>query len=333
MTRPSFSPARMTRAAFAPEWWALGALLAIDLAWALLIGLRFEHVGGRLALVPAGMALLALLRGFDFFAASRTCEYIFLSFAGSLALLVLSYLCLASAGPLVDGHLLALDQALGFDWLALRHGIEAHPALAAAMLSLYESLPLQGIVVTLLLCLRGNPGEMRELWRLSTLACVLCCLGALLWPSLGPFKLFGYDAVFLPAMEKLVAGRDLSFPIENLTGVINFPSFHTVLALTIPYALRRHGAIFWLFALADGLMLLTVPFFGGHYLVDVFGGVAVFATALAIVKLLERRGSPSAASALPESAAACAGACSGSDRPATQPPRGWASAIGGATQN
>jgi hypothetical protein len=294
---PAFDLARAKRAVFATEWWALGALVLVVVAWALLIGLRFEDMGGRLALIPAGVLLLALLRGLDLPKAARTIEYIFLSFAGSFALITLSYLCLASSGALVDDTLLAADRALGFDWLAVRHGIEARPPLMAVMKPLYESLSLQGFTVTLLMAVRGQVSEMRDLWRLSTLGCILCCLGALLWPSLGPFHVFGYDAeaVFLPQMHQLIAGQDLNFPIETVTGVINFPSFHTVLALTIPYALRRHGPIFWIFAVANAGMLFTIPSFGGHYFVDVLGGVAVFAIALVFVKLMSARSKPATA--------------------------------------
>jgi hypothetical protein len=235
---------RAAALAFAPEWCALAALVLVDIVWALLIGLRFEGLHARLALIPAGMALLVLLRSGYFEGAARTCEYIFLSFAGSLALVVLSYLCLASAGPLMDDRFVAFDRALGFDWLAIRQWLDAHPPLPAIMRTLYASLFLQGFVCTLLMCLRGNLKQMRELWLLSTLGCILCCLVAMTLPALGPFKLFHYEAeaVFMADLEKLVAGRDLRFQLETVTGVITFPSFHTVLALTIPYALRRHGA-------------------------------------------------------------------------------------------
>jgi hypothetical protein len=307
----SYSSSRILRAGFAPEWWGVAALYGLDVIWALAIGFRLE-MGWKATLVPlAAMALLALLRGFDLRRVALFFEYLFLSFAGSFALIVLSYLALASSGELVDSMLVAWDRALGFDWIAIYRGLEQHPALMDGMRILYQSLLVQGFYVTVLLGLRGEKSEMRELWRLSTIGCILCCLGAMLLPALSPFKTFGLEqqAIFLPDLERLVAGGNLTFDPAGFTGVITFPSFHTVLALACPYALRRTGAIFWIFVVLDGLMLFTIPFMGGHYLSDVIAGAGVFLLALGIVKLLERR-TLSAASASPISAAAYGDACS-----------------------
>jgi hypothetical protein len=224
---------------------------------------------------------------------------------------VLSYLCMASSGTRIDGALLAADRALGFDWITLYRGLERHPAMMQALTWLYQSLLLRGFYVTILLGLRGDRHEMCELWRLTTIACILCCLGAMLFPAMGPFHLFGLESkgVFLPDMEHLLTKRDLVFEAGSLTGVICFPSFHTVLALAFPYALRRTGPIFWIIAGLDFLMLFSIPFIGGHYLTDMIAGARVMLAALAVVKLLEKK--TSAANALPESAATSAGAYSG----------------------
>jgi hypothetical protein len=233
-------------------------------------------------------------------------EYIALSLLGSFGLIILSYLCMASSGKLADPWLLAADRALGFDWLGLYHGIARHPLLLRGMELTYDSLLLQGFYITVFLGLRGDAAEMRALWRLSTIGCILCCLGAMAAPALGPFHVFGLDGkgIFLPAMKQLLAKADLHFAAATLTGVICFPSYHTVLALTCPWALRRTGMFFWIFAMLNLLMLFTIPFFGGHYLTDMIAGAGVFALALAIVKLIEKR--ICAANVSPESAAGCA---------------------------
>ena len=53
--------------------------------------------------------------------------------AASTAIRVLSYLCLASAGPLADSRLMAMDRALCFYWLAGYRFVHAHPALTAVL--------------------------------------------------------------------------------------------------------------------------------------------------------------------------------------------------------
>jgi PAP2 superfamily len=238
----------------------------------------------------AGMAFLFGLRSFNWGRTALFFEYVFLSLFGSFALMVLSYLCMASAGTRVDAELLAADRTLGFDWIAIYRALGDHPFLMTMLKLLYQSLLIQGFYVTVLLGLRGERGQMRELWRLTTIACVLCCLTAMLFPALGPFNIFGLESqgIFLPDMKHLLSKHHLVFDAGSLTGVICFPSFHTVLALACPYALRRTGPIFWIFAVLDLLMLFSIPFIGGHYLTDMIAGAVVMLAALGIVKLMEK---------------------------------------------
>jgi len=305
-----FLPAALTPV-FRPEWCAAAALALIDFIWARLIG--FHLVLGPVTLATPIILLLltALPRGFGRPRVALFFEYVALSLLGSFGLIILSYLCMASSGPLADTWLLAADRALGFDWLGLYHRITLHPPLLHGMEWAYDSLIVQGFYITMFLGLRGDPREMRALWRLSTIGCILCCLGAMAAPALGPFHVFGLDdkGIFLPAVKQLLAKQDLHFAAASLTGVICFPSYHTVLALTCPYALRRTGVFFWIFAVLNLLMLFTIPFFGGHYLTDMIAGAGVFAVALRIVKWIEKKSS-SAASASPGFFAESGDACS-----------------------
>src|SRR5258706_564573 len=85
--------------------------------------------------------------------------------------------------------------------------------------------------------------RMRELFWLLLVAGLLTDLGSLLFPSFGPFKMFGLESRggFLPDMERLFAGRDWDFRLANLTGVVNFPSFHTVMSLAYTSQHRAAG--------------------------------------------------------------------------------------------
>jgi len=279
------------RPAFVPEWCGLAVMALVEILWARALGFHLT-LGTAAIATPLVLALsLFAARAFGFARTGLFLEYGALSLVGSFALVVLSYLCMASAGPLVDAQLLAFDRALGFDWLAIWKIISPHPALMQAMEWSYDSLLVQSFTVTIFLGLMGEPKAMRNLWRLSTIACALSCLTAILLPALGPYKLFGLEAQgpFLPAMEQLVARHDLNFTSSALRGVIEFPSVHTVLALACTWAVRRTGPLFWIFAGMNVAMLFTIPFLGGHYLADMIGGVAVFAVSLGVVQALDRR--------------------------------------------
>lgn len=299
MRLPRFSLAA-TRPAFVPEWGVLVLAGLAELIWARAIGFHM-HLSTAAIVTPLLLAVLIVVsRGLGFSRGGLFLEYGALSLVGSFALVVLSYLCMASAtaaraaldqSPLVDAQLLAFDRALGFDWLAIWKMIVPHPQLMQAMEWVYDSLLVQSFTVTIFLGLMGEEPAMRNLWRLSTLACAVSCLIAIALPALGPYKVFGLEsqAPFLPVMEQLVARHNLNFDSATLRGVIEFPSVHTVLALACTWAVRRAGPLLWLFAGLNLLMLFTIPFMGGHYVADMIGGAAVFAFALWVVRLLERR--------------------------------------------
>ena len=84
-------------------------------------------------------------------------------------------------------------------------------------------------------------------------------------------------------MERLHGG-ELHFALAKLTGVVSFPSFHTTMALLYLYGFSRAGAIGWVAAFLNVAMLPAIPFFGGHYLVDMFAGAAVAVVSVVIVR-------------------------------------------------
>jgi PAP2 superfamily protein len=296
---------------FAPEWLALAAIAAADAAWARLIGFHLLVTARDLMVVGGAGALAVLARLLKQKRAALMTEYFCLSLAGTIVFCVMSYLAMASTdGRLWDARFLAADRALGFDWLTLYRWIAAHSGLANVLQLFYASVIAQGLIACVWLGARGQVGDMRGLFRLIFLGSLITCIGAVFFPALGPYKLFAIAGrgAFLADMQHLLSGRDLTFALSQMTGVVSFPSFHTVLALAYGWSFRRAGAFGAAMVAINVAMLFAIPFFGGHYLVDVLAGAGVFAAALLIVKTLERI---SAGCASPESAAACAGAYSG----------------------
>lgn len=273
---------------FAVEWSAVIALFAVDFVWARGIDFHLLLSWQNWAVIAGFLGICFVLRALFAPRVGVLAEYLCLSVCGSAGLVIFSYLCLASAhGPLVDRALLRADLALGFDWLTVHDWVMAHPRLAMAGNILYGSQVLQGLYCTILLGVMQQRPQMQELWRLTFIASALCCLLAMLFPALGPFKIFNLpsEGTFLPVMEHLLSHRDLVFTPASLAGVVCFPSLHTAMALAIPYGLRRTGPIFIIFVVLNVLMLFTIPFFGGHYLVDMIAGAGVMLVSLALTRL------------------------------------------------
>jgi len=276
--------------AFAPEWLALALVAMIDVLWA-------RHIGFHLILtvsdfhVLAG-ALVAMLAarvmGYERFAVMA--EFLAITLSMAMGFIVLSYLSMASSGALVDRQLEALDRAMGFDWLAGFKFLLAHPLAAKALDLLYGSENIQALYICVLMGLMSRKDRLHELFWIVFIATAITNAGAVLFPALGPFKTFGLESHggFLPDMQHLMSRHNLTFALSKMTGVICFPSFHTVMALVYVYAYRKLGALGYILAAINLLMLIGIPYIGGHYLTDMIAGAGVFFVSLGIVRLAYR---------------------------------------------
>jgi hypothetical protein len=270
---------------FGLEWLAAGALVLLDLLLAPHIHFHVTW-SWRDATLPAALLAAALAtRRFGYGRTSLVLEYVALYGVAISALCVLTYLSLALSGPLVDTQLQALDHMLGFDWLSLYRIYAAHPWTDKFLTLLYKSPPVQILYFCLLFGLMSDKTRLRQLFWLFLSSLLLTCLGVYLYPAYGPFKVFGLEAhgTFLPVMEHLRSGHDLTFSLAHMTGVICFPSFHTTMALAFVYAFRRTGIIGICVTGINSAMLFAIPFVGGHYLIDMIAGAGVALVSIAAV--------------------------------------------------
>lgn len=283
------------RSDFFPEWFGLGAIAAIDAIWAAHIGFHLVVTLRDGLLLGGALGVTVVIRIFTrrtaFGAkAGMMAEFFSLTAAATLVFGVLSYLCVASSGPLVDGALLAADRVLGFDWQAGFLIVRAHPILEEVLRFAYDSLVYQGLYFCVLMALMDRKRTLRDMFWVVFVSGLLTSAGTLLFPALGPYKIFAYipKDSFVPEIEHLKSGHDLTFALARMTGVVSFPSFHTAMALAYAWGFRRCGAISWMMLGLNALMLSAIPWFGGHYLVDMLAGAAVMITSLAIIKLVPR---------------------------------------------
>jgi hypothetical protein len=283
---PAGARQRVLHSEFAPEWYAIGVIGVFDAIVAAHIGLRVIVTWRDGVVLAIALAAMCVLRAFSAWRGGLIAEYFGLSLVAAAVLATLSYLGLASSGALVDSTFQAADRALGFDWLKGFALFESHPLAAKILGILYDSTSYQGLFFGLLLGLLDRKRELREVFWLFLIAAVLICAGAALYPALGPFKTFGFESrgPYLPAMEHLRSGRNLSFTLSDMTGVVSFPSFHTCMALVYIYGFRGTGAIGFVIALVNLAMLPGIPFIGGHYLVDMIAGAVVVIVSLGMVK-------------------------------------------------
>jgi hypothetical protein len=288
---PALAPqrrlARLTD--FPIEWSAVAALAVLDLLWARRTGfsLSLASLGGR-TLILVLIAGLLLRVCFQQNRLSLAAEFFAVSFAATATFGILSYLCCAIDYPLVDKPLLRFDRAIGFDWLYWFQLLVAHPAIETTLRLAYNSLVYQGLYAAIFFGLVGDRERLRELFWITFVCGLLTAAGSVFLPALGAFDAFGLRSLsdYIPDMEKLRDGADLHFEFGRLTGIVTFPSFHTTMALVYCYCFRRTQTIGRIVLVLNLAMLPAIPFFGGHYLADMFGGAAVAAIAIVLVRML-----------------------------------------------
>jgi hypothetical protein len=266
-------------------WAAVAGFLATDILWCARIGMS---VDGWWTAVGAICITLVLAIGYRRRspAIADTAEGASLWIAFTATGCVLTYLFATWALPLQDAALAEADRAIGFDWLAWRSFVLARPPLYWVLVVAYASLLPQIVLACLYFPARGLSERGSELLLGAMVTLPPTTIISALWPVLGPFATFDRNAgTYLPHLLTLRADGPWHFNLLTLEGIIQMPSYHMVLAMLFVYAFRGTGWWGWGIAGLNGLMLLSIPPIGGHYLVDMFAG-----SAIALICILGARG-------------------------------------------
>lgn len=280
-------------------WAALLALALADLVLCRRIGLSFYGWSRLLfaAAVTGGLALFYGLSGRSpalARAAQWTLAWLVFVNAGT----ILTYVAAGGGGPLHDTALAAFDRALGFDWAAWCGFLASRTALRFVLWLSYLSLFPQIMISIFWFSARGLDTRNGELLLANLAALLFTAAVFRLVPALGnpgPGR-----ARELATLLALRSGGPWMFDLGHLEGLISFPSYHTVLAVLLTWAHRRSPLLPPLAAL-NGVMLLAIPFYGGHYLADMIAGAAVALLAIlstVAVRLVPAAPAPLAAVAL-----------------------------------
>ena len=209
---------------------------------------------------------------------------------------LLSYLLVTVAGPRIDAQLAAADRMLGFDWPSLMAWAADHPLLNDLLSYAYVSVMPQTLVLFLAL---GWRGDLAGLYGLTLAAAFGALLTLGIWtaaPSFGAFSVFTLpDAV--ASRLGLVLGfdyaHDLVMMLKNgpgvispreIRGIVGFPSYHTLQALTLAWYARHVPIWRWAALALNAAVLVAIPIQGGHHLVDMLGGLAVTVMAVALAQ-------------------------------------------------
>jgi hypothetical protein len=187
----------------------------------------------------------------------------------------------------IDALLVRIDAWFGYSWPALCAWFAQYPQLNGIVRSIYTITLVQMLFVFMFL---GLSLDRRRL-HAASLAAVFGGLCAIfiwaLFPSAGPGGYFtlapeidrivrpiGSSALGVEINRMIAEGvRDIS--TISTTGLIGFPSFHTVMALLSLVAIWPYRAARYVYIALNAFLLPGILVHGGHHLMDVVGGAVL----------------------------------------------------------
>lgn len=246
-----------------------------------LAALGFVGIGAYIRSRKGRPRLALALQGIGFFMAFTS------------ACSVLIYTLLPLPHPMVDGFLTQTGLWVGYDWPAFVHTMTGYPAVSRALGHVYHSAIPQ---MLLTICLLAAYGRSIDLYRFLFVGMVTLIIAVAIWwrwPSVG-------YVVDLPYSPEVMAENGFRFKVNYgdiltrllqegpgritpavITGVVGFPSYHTVMALMVTWYCRR-TIVFLPILLLNLAMIPATLLHGGHHAIDLLGGLIIFILGLQI---------------------------------------------------
>lgn len=279
-----------------PALWGLALAVALlDAVWLRRVGIALAPFGfGVAAAMVAALLALAILLG-PILSEPKLRAMALASaslIAVTVPIAVLHYLTATWALPLADARLARAEAALGFDWPAYLAVLQAHPRLAWWLaLAYHTSGPQVGLTV-IALSATLRVGRLWAYVRLFAVLLLAVVLIAALVPAAGPFVHYGLATVpdgsietlgalwHLDALEHLRAGTLRTLALEDIRGLVTFPSFHVCLAVLTAWALAPIPVLGPLAIALNAVIVVATLGAGGHYLPDLLAGFVLSVTVI-----------------------------------------------------
>lgn len=222
----------------------------------------------------------------------------------------LSYLATAADRPMMAAQFAAADHWLGFDWQVYVPFVRATPVLRTMLHFGYTMMVQQLGLIVVVLTLLG-----RFQWlRITVDAFGLMALTAIIlsgfFPAVDADVYFGATVpqmtphgwiAELQRVQDFLNLRDgflVQIPVIDATGIVTFPSFHTMCGFLFAVAFGQIRFLRWPAVGLNALLIAATPVEGGHYLVDMLAGIALATAIMAAIFAYVRVRAPASVLAL-----------------------------------
>jgi hypothetical protein len=183
----------------------------------------------------------------------------------STGFVILTYLGATLNRPLIDEYLARFDAMLGF------HGVQ-NSILDIA----YDTLLIQTALVVAILGFANDRKQLETFVSRMMIAAYITLVLFMLFPAQGRLtNSTNAQAFILEQFNVLRSGALNKMDLSNVTGLIAFPSFHTIWAVLITVALVHRPWVCVPFFVLNIFVIRSTLTTGGHYLTDVLAGGVV----------------------------------------------------------
>lgn len=202
----------------------------------------------------------------------------------------LEYYLATNQAPLNDALMVKIDGLLGFSWPEFFGWVGDHRPVGKVLAYLYASLPAQA---ALLLFVLGvvYPRRANRFVTAFLVSSLLTLLTFGLFPVAGPLVYFQHtdlpQAYYAEHYLQMRSHALAAIPMDDIRGIVSFPSFHVSSAVIITYFFRRLSFISVLVVILNTGMSIGALVIGGHYLVDVLAGLVVGLATIAVIRWLQ----------------------------------------------
>ena len=200
--------------------------------------------------------------------------------------------------PFQDAAFSAADRALGLNWEGFVAALNSSPHVVSLLIASYFSIAVTLPVLMLMLLVKGKREELWELTALFMLGGLFTLAGACFAPAIGGYTYYGPDPAstsefvrqwpfagtyFVSGLLRIHGGHIDLLDLSQINGIVQFPSFHGIMALVLIYMAWPYRVLALLFVVINLIMLVSTVPVGGHHGVDCLGSLAVVLISIAIV--------------------------------------------------
>ena len=270
----------------ASKWFLLTLVALADWIWMAYAGFR---VSPAYTYALPSILLLICISLFYFYTGREQRIMEFAHFAAQLLALYavtmpLTFLAVSTNAPLLDNAFDGIDKAMGLDWVAWTQWMAGHPYLRWVLAVVYGSLPVQGFFCYIYNIHTREFWRNSELWWVTFISLIITIAGSAAFPAMNPYVYYGLESSdHFIHMGQFLGLRDGTMRIVSTQmheGLVQLPSFHTILAILMTYNVRHNRWLFAFTVVLNAALILSCPTEGSHYFIDLFVGAAVAAATI-----------------------------------------------------